>query len=56
MAALIEGGVKKPDGETVSRQDLFLESKVKDLVVSIPKYKAMKHKFKCQVLCLLKLR
>ena len=29
LAALIEGGVKRPDGETVSRQDLFLESKVK---------------------------
>ena len=38
LAALIEGGVKKPDGETVSRQDLFLESKVKDHGVSIPKY------------------
>ena len=38
MAALIEGGVKKPDGETVSRQDLFLESKVKELGVSTPKF------------------
>ena len=38
VAALIEGGVKKPDGETVSRQDLFLESKVKDPSVSITTY------------------
>ena len=47
LAALIEGGVKRPDGETVSREDLFLESKVKDPIVSITTY----HSYKIISLC-----
>ena len=41
LAALIEGGVKRPDGETVSREDLFLESKVKysSVCITIYQYK-----------------
>ena len=38
LAALIEGGVKRPDGGKITRQDLFLESKVKDHGVGIPKF------------------
>ena len=47
VAALIEGGVKKPDGETASRQDLFLESKVKDPSVNNTTY----HRYESIPLC-----